>query len=132
MKFGILFGLVFINMGMMCSLLFLRLMFSKLVIYRGMYFDLDMDIVLVDIKSIIYVDDVIFCLVLWRFWLGSFIFVIFFFLFCKVILILKVYFELYLVYNRYMLFLMFFFFSFGVGGNCKGKKKFMLSFFLLF
>lgn len=132
MKFGIVFGLVFINMGMMCSLLFLRLMFSKLVIYRGMYFDLDMDIVLVDIKSIIYVDDVIFCLVLWRFWLGSFIFVIFFFLFCKVILILKVYFELYLVYNRYMLFLMFFFFSFGVGGNCKGKKKFMLSFFLLF
>lgn len=64
MKFGIVFGLVFINMGMMCSLLFLRLMFSKLVIYRGMYFDLDMDIVLVDIKSIIYVDDVIFCLVL--------------------------------------------------------------------
>lgn len=123
MKFGIVFGLVFINMGMMCSLLFLRLMFSKLVIYRGMYFDLDMDIVLVDIKSIIYVDDVIFCLVLWRFWLGSFIFVIFFFLFCKVILILKVYFELYLVYNRYMLFLMFFFFSFGVGGNCKRKKN---------
>lgn len=64
MKFGILFGLVFINIGMMCSLLFLRLMFSKLVIYRGMYFDLDIDIVLVDIKSIIYVDDVIFCLVL--------------------------------------------------------------------
>lgn len=64
MKFGIVFGLVFINMGMMCSLLFLRLMFSKLVIYRGMYFDLDIDIVLVDIKSIIYVDDVIFCLVL--------------------------------------------------------------------
>lgn len=123
MKSGIALGLASINTGMTRSSLSSRLTLSKLAIHRGMHSDLDIDIALVDIKSTTHADDATLCSVSWRLWSGSSTFATLFPLLCKATLTLKAYFESHSAYNRHTSFLMFFFSSFGVGGNCKRKKN---------